>query len=120
MADVDGGDLGEGHLSSLRRAYAHAAHVGDGPTFTLWVAEHHPNVVGAALETQSLVAVEALADLAGQVVEGQAQGASLWFELQLHLQLALLESVLNVTSARVFGDFAFEAVDSLEQLVEIG
>ena len=60
---------------------------------------------------QRLVAVKTLAHLASEVVEGEPEGAGRRFELELHLQLALLEAVSDIAGARVLGDFALQAID---------
>ena len=56
-----------------------------------------------------MVAVKTLAHLASEVVEGEPEGAGCRFELEFHLQLALLEAVSDIAGARVLGDFAFQA-----------
>ena len=67
-----------------------------------------------------MVAVKALAHLAGQIGEREAESASLGLELEFHLQLALLETVLDIAGACVLGDFALEAIDGQQELVEVG
>ena len=65
VADGDGSHLGKGHLGTRRRAHAHRTHIAQVPALVFGVAHHHPHIVRAALESQRLVAVEALAHLAG-------------------------------------------------------
>ena len=40
-------------------------------------------------------------------------------EPEFHLQLALLKAVLDIASAGVLGDFALEAINGQQELVEV-
>ena len=41
------------------------------------------------------------------------------FKLEFHLQLTLLKAVLYIAGAGVLGDFALEALDGQQELIEI-
>ena len=116
---VDLGDLPEGDLGPVRHADPHAAEVPYGSALAVRIAHEHLDLVLPDLEAQRLGAVERASDLAGQVAQGQPEGAGFRQELQLHLFLAGHVVVGDLCQAGIFPEFFLEGLDRLEELLRI-
>ena len=112
-------DFGEGYLGTIRCSNTHSLDVGQRAAFLFRIADHDAHVLPTSLHAQGLVPVEALPYLASQSGQRQSQRPSARLEGQLHLHLAFLEAVLNVACTGVVADRGFEALDGLQQLVEV-
>ena len=88
-AELGAGDGVEGHLAAVGRSDAKVLEIGERASRVGRVADHHPDVVAAALDALGLLAVESLTDLLREVVEGDPEGLGGGQDGELDLLLAL-------------------------------
>ena len=114
------GHVAEGHLHAVRGADAHVLQVSQRAPLRLRVADHHADVVAAALDALGLLAVERLADLAPQVGPGQAQRLGGGQDVELEFLLAPAERVRDVQYPGKGRERALEPGRRLAQLIHVG
>ena len=93
--------VGEGNGRARRRADAQLVEVSERASLIPRVAHHHPDLLGSALDALHLLAVEGLAHLPSEILEGQPERSRSGTQLELHLALRSGERVVQVHDAGV-------------------
>lgn len=108
----DGGfcDTPEGNFQAGGGADAHGVEGGEVFPLVLVEFEHDFDFVAASLDALDFIAIEGLADLAGEVVDGDAELASFGFEAELDFVATGVEGVVDVKEGGVFGKLGFDLI----------
>ena len=109
----------KGTSAPARRANPHALEVAQRTALALRVTHHDANIVAAALNPLRFFAIEALANLAAEVCQGQAQRLGLGLDRQPQLTLALEEGVGDLVDPVEGGKAGLQILGGGGQLFEV-
>ena len=114
------GDPAEGDLEAGGGADAHCVEGGEVFALVLGEFEHDFDFVAAALDALDFIAIERLADLAGEVVDGDAELTGFGFEAKLDFVATGVEGVVDVEEGGVFGELGFDLLGDGEEFFGVG
>ena len=98
-AQFDVGNRRERYLRAVGGADAHVFEIAQGTPLGFRITDHDPNILGAPLYALHFLAIEGLARLTRQVVQGQSQLAALRKQRQLGFLLARAKRIGYVLNA---------------------